>query len=55
MLDKNSLELLTTLLIKKNSDEEWIQSFAIKEVNKKAIIFAAMETEEGTVIAKFEE
>ena len=55
VLDKNSLELLTTLLIKKNSDEEWIQSFAIKEVNKKAIIFAAMETEEGTVIAKFEE
>jgi hypothetical protein len=53
VLDKNSLELLTTLLIKKNSDEEWIRSIAVKEVNKKAIIFAAMETGDGTVIAKF--
>jgi hypothetical protein len=55
VLDKNSLNLLTTLIIKKNSDDEWIRSIAVKEVNKKPIIFATMETEEGNVIAKFGE
>jgi hypothetical protein len=55
VLDKNSLNLLTTLIIKKNSDDEWIRSIAVKEVNKKPFIFATMETEEGNVIAKFGE
>jgi hypothetical protein len=53
VLDKNSLELLTTLLIKKNSDEERIRSIAVKEVKGNPVIFAAMQTEEGSVIAKF--
>jgi hypothetical protein len=55
VLEKNSLELEHTFLIKKDSNEDRIRSMAVKEVNGRAVIFAAMNTEDGTVIAKFKE
>ena len=55
VLDKDSLELINTLLIKKNSDEDMIRCLAVKEENGKVVIIAAMETMEGTEIAKFME
>ena len=53
VLDKQKLELINTILIKKTSDEDRITSIAIKDVNGKSVIFAAMEIKDGSAIGKF--
>lgn len=55
VIDKNSLELVNTIIIKKTSDEDWISSIAVQEVSGEPVIFAAMNTKEGSVLAKFME